>query len=339
MTLVPRTSARAAALALALAASACGSSGRTPAPAPPTSTPAAPRPDAPAAPALPGHADEPAPARVGTAIIVGGRRVEVGAPVVTWEDAGGHDAHREKCAFSDAVLPSSPAAGCDTPRRYAARDIDAAKVDLVVVHYDVAWTSRNCFRILHDVRGLSCHFLLDVDGTIYQTLDLALRARHAGGVNDRSVGIEIAHPGPLELTAGLADRYARDEATGAVRFDLGARSGDVRTDDFVVRPSRAEPVAGPIHGRTYTMYDFTDAQYDALARLLAALDRAFPDLRLEAPRGPDGAVTTTVADPATFGAAAGVGVIGHYHVTRAKQDPGPAFDWERVLAAARAAGE
>ncbi|MBX3469586.1 MAG: N-acetylmuramoyl-L-alanine amidase [Planctomycetes bacterium] len=331
--------ARLLACSAALTAAACGSSGRTPPPAP--ASPRAPDepPPAAAAPAVPGHVDEPPPARTGTSIVVAGRRVEVGSPVVTWEDPGGYDGLRETCFFSDATLPSSPAAGCDTPRRYAARDVDPSKVDLVVMHYDVAWTSRNCFRVLHDVRGLSCHFLLDVDGTIYQTLDLALRARHAGGVNDRSVGIEIAHPGPLELTAGLADRYARDEASGAVRFDLGARSGDVRTGDFVVRPARAEPVAGPIHGRTYTMYDFTDAQYEALGRLLAALARAFPEVRLEAPRGPDGAVTTTVADPATFGAAAGVGVIGHYHVTRAKQDPGPAFDWERVLAAARARRE
>src|SRR5262249_13106183 len=132
-------------------------------------------------------------------------------------------------------------------------------LDLVVVHYDVAWTSRNCFKVLHDVRGLSCHFLLDVDGTLYQTLDLVERARHAGVVNDRSVGIEIAHPGPLELTPGLDKRYSRDG--GGARFDLGELGAGVRTSGFVVRPARPEPVAGSIHGRRYAMYDYTDAQY------------------------------------------------------------------------------
>ena len=44
-------------------------------------------------------------------------------------------------------------------------------------------------------RGLSAHFLLDLDGTIYQTLDLRERAYHAGASNSRSIGIEIANVG------------------------------------------------------------------------------------------------------------------------------------------------
>jgi N-acetyl-anhydromuramyl-L-alanine amidase AmpD len=31
------------------------------------------------------------------------------------------------------------------------------------------------------------------------------------------------------------------------------------------------------------------------------------------------------------------GVLGHYHIQQNKVDPGPAFDWERFLAAARKA--
>ena len=45
-------------------------------------------------------------------------------------------------------------------------------VDQFVIHYDVAGTSRNCFEVLQDKRGLSVHFMLDLDGTIYQSLDL-----------------------------------------------------------------------------------------------------------------------------------------------------------------------
>jgi hypothetical protein len=30
------------------------------------------------------------------------------------------------------------------------------------------------------------------------------------------------------------------------------------------------------------------------------------------------------------------GLIGHYHVQRDKQDPGPAFDWDKVVSGARA---
>jgi len=35
-----------------------------------------------------------------------------------------------------------------------------------VFHYDVCGFSQRCFDVLHDHRGLSVHFMLDVDGTI-----------------------------------------------------------------------------------------------------------------------------------------------------------------------------
>src|SRR6185295_14591240 len=56
-------------------------------------------------------------------------------------------------------------------------------------------TSRQCFKVLHDNRDLSVHFMLDLDGTIYQTLDLKERAWHATTSNSRSIGIEIANIG------------------------------------------------------------------------------------------------------------------------------------------------
>ena len=38
------------------------------------------------------------------------------------------------------------------------------KVDQFVLHFDVCGTSSQCFFILHDIRGLSVHFMLDADG-------------------------------------------------------------------------------------------------------------------------------------------------------------------------------
>ena len=43
--------------------------------------------------------------------------------------------------------------------------------------------------------------MLDLDGTIYQTLDLKERAWHATTSNSRSVGIEIANIGAYPPTA------------------------------------------------------------------------------------------------------------------------------------------
>jgi N-acetyl-anhydromuramyl-L-alanine amidase AmpD len=93
-------------------------------------------------------------------------------------------------------------------------------------------------------------------------------------------------------------------------------------------------VRGPIQGRLRTQWDFTAEQYEALARLAAGLARLFPRIEIEAPRGPDG----RVLDRAFAGpeeSARFCGIVGHYHLTTEKSDPGPAFDWERVIEAAR----
>jgi N-acetylmuramoyl-L-alanine amidase len=290
------------------------------------------------------------PPKPGNVILLAGRALPIDAPVVTWKTPGGFDGYFERCRFSDQETPKRPVAGCEGPRRYATRrklpeplaqvvaargwtpELAALQIDQVVVHYDVAWTSSNCFKVLHDLRGLSCHFLLDVDGTLYQTLDLLERARHGGAANDRSIGIEIAHPGALELTPDLAKRYTQTPA-GTV-FDLGRLAKTVRTPDFVVRPARPAPIAGKIQNRDYTQYDFTSAQYKTLTTLLATLNRHLPRIRLEAPRAPDGAVRNAALSSDEL--AAFSGVLGHYHVTSRKQDPGPAFDWDGVLSGARA---
>lgn len=186
-----------------------------------------------------------------------GRAIPAGTRVVLWTDPGGFAAnhHGER----------------------------TGSVRQIVLHYDAAGSARRCHEVL-EARGLSAHFLVDTDGTVYQTLDLDGRAWHAGPANDRSIGIEIAnlgaYPEPMEGS-----------------------------------------VSGEIHGQLLHQRPFTDAQYEALARLVPALCRAF-DIPARAP-----AATTTVLD----GALDYEGVLGHYHLTREKVDPGPAFEWDRVL--------
>lgn len=293
-------------------------------------------------------------ARAGDEIVVCGQLFHTGTRVVTWMDAGGYDANRPFQAFGKGGLPTRPATGCETPTRLGrgrrlapeARallpdappgtvevDLRAlqAQVTQFVVHYDVAYTSANCFRVLHDRRGLSVHFLLDLDGTLYQTCDLRERARHAGNANDRSVGVEIAHPGPLSGQPKLEALYKRGPK-GTI-FDLPdwIPRGGLAVDK--VRLARPDPVRGVIQGREIEMYDYTDAQYEALAHLLAALHKALPRIRLDAPRDDKGKVVSHALKPAAL--AAFEGIVGHYHVTKRKIDPGPAFDWKRFLRRAR----
>ncbi|RMF84551.1 MAG: N-acetylmuramoyl-L-alanine amidase, partial [Planctomycetota bacterium] len=275
-------------------------------------------------------------------------------PVVLWTDPGGYDAYRAHRHFEpDEWRPSD--ALYDSPVRFGsfrrklpegiAETVRTSGwtlpllqqcVDQFVYHYDVCGTSRRCFKVLHDIRGLSVHFMLDVDGTIYQTLDVKERAWHAGAANNRSVGIEIANIGAYgdDERAILDEWYDRDP-NGRTRITFPASLGEtgVRTPGFVARPSRNEPITGVIQGRRLTQYDLTDEQYDSLIKLTATLCRVLPKLTPQAPRDADGRVRDHVFSPDELDAYSGL--LGHWHVSKSKVDPGPAFDWERVLRGVR----
>jgi N-acetyl-anhydromuramyl-L-alanine amidase AmpD len=296
--------------------------------------------------------------------MVAGQLVHVGAPVVLWTDPGGYDAYRTERRFvppDQAPWAGPIEGGPQTPSRFGQRrnldeatlaatrgggwTLDQARraIDQFVIHYDVCGTSRTCFRVLHDQRGLSIHFMLDIDGTIYQTLDVKERAWHATIANDRSVGIEIANIGayPTPDDPALRQWYALDptDPDGPVRITIPARLGDggVRTTNFVGRPARhgpgGAPLTGPIHAQPLHMHDLTDEQYESLIRLTAALHTALPAIRLDYPRNPDGSVRTGALSREEFDCF--TGLIGHFHIQTNKSDPGPAFDWERVVRGAR----
>jgi N-acetyl-anhydromuramyl-L-alanine amidase AmpD len=222
-------------------------------------------------------------------------------------------------------------------RSNAATSLDGLRrvVHQLVIHYDVCGTSRQCFKVLHDQRELSVHFLLDVDGTIYQTLDLRAKAHHAAIANDGSIGVEIAHPGAWAqpLNSDMRRWYVRDDVGWKMRVPPGIED-HVLTRDFVARPDRPEFVTGEVHGRTYHQFDFTPQQYTALARLCAGLAAVFPRLRLDVPRDGNGEIVRRALPQDQLHAFEGI--VGHFHVTADKIDPGPAFQWERMLAEARA---
>jgi N-acetylmuramoyl-L-alanine amidase len=282
-------------------------------------------------------------AGVGDSIVAFGRRFPIRAPVVLWTDPGGYDAYSPELAFPQTP-PSEPPQGLRfAPGRLRAdgrlvtisAGLAAGQevVDQLVIHFDAAGTSRRCFRILHDVRKLSSHFLLDLDGTIYQTLDLAETAWHARSANPRSVGIEIANIGayPPGETDPIDDWYVVDAQGARIRIPAELGDGGVRVKEFVGRPARPQLVHGTIQGVELVQYDFTPEQLLSLARLAAGITRAFPRIGLDAPRDPEGErdkgevrrEALSEAELAGFR-----GILGHYHVTADKVDPGPAFDWE-----------
>jgi len=292
--------------------------------------------------------------RHGDEVVVAGQLFRIGTPVVLWLDPGGYNAYRARCHFNpDEYFPSAPV-DPGNPNRYSNRftmpDELKAKVeregwtlenvqeqvDQFVYHYDACGTSQRCFRVLQDIRGLSVHFMLDLDGTIYQTLDLKERAWHANDANCRCVGVEIANPGAYreEKKGTLDEWYAMDEQGWPfVSFPSDMTDTYQRTPNFVARPARKEICSGTINGSVVYQYDFTEQQYDALIKLTAAMHRIFPKMKLDVPRNADGSVRMDVftrEERNNFS-----GFMGHQHVIKAKVDPGPAFDWNRVMQGAQ----
>lgn len=255
-------------------------------------------------------------ARAGTAIMVAGQPFDVGRPVVLWNEPEGFDGYSQTCIEARAVGVSPCCAG--KRNRFSARkglaDRSLASlqtvVTQVVLHFDGCVNSRSCFHSMHDMPtasgrcGLSAHFMIDADGTIYQTLDLLEQAWHAESANGTSVGIEICNRGD------------------ATRNELHKLPRDYRT-----RPVKQVV----INGRTFHAFDFRPEQYASVLALSRVLVRLFPHVKPMYPERDGKPLLETLRDPLGFH-----GVVGHLHVDkeRHKWDPG-AFDWPRLKSALR----
>ena len=187
-------------------------------------------------------------------------------PVVTFEQPEGLSFYGQPC-WEPRTNPSG------------------AGLNLVVLHWDECVSSHDCFHVLLE-RKLSAHLLLDDDGTVYQTLDLAeARAWHARQANDRSVGIEInnpVHPG--------------------AQLDRGNRRAIV-----------AEP--RPHSPEEWLHLDFLPVQKERLAALVPALCE---HLKIPArlPLDAHSEVERNLMQPGF------TGVCGHFHLQTDKVDPG-----------------
>jgi N-acetyl-anhydromuramyl-L-alanine amidase AmpD len=303
--------------------------------------------------------------RSGDEIVVCGQLYHTTTKVVLWTDPGGYDAYRVERRFAPraraepkaqeaAKRPSNAAERGGA--RYGLRtrgltqdqiekvrgggwDLSLLQqvVDQFVIHFDACGTSRRCFQVLQDQRGLSVHFMLDLDGTIYQTLDVKESAWHATIANGRSIGVEIANIGayPVDESRNPLARWYRPDTTGQIRIvepEAGAAPTSI-DPARVLRPIRAEKIVGTIQGQRLEQYDFTPQQYEALARLTATLCTVFPKIRCDYPRDEKGAVLDHKLPDDQL--ARYQGILGHYHNQTNKVDPGPAFQWDRLIGAAR----
>jgi N-acetyl-anhydromuramyl-L-alanine amidase AmpD len=298
--------------------------------------------------------------RTGDELVAAGQFFHTGTRVVLWMDPGGYDAYRVERRFSpieksDWETSAVEVKSLTSPNRYGLRrtvlstnEIERVRgggwdlpllqrvVDQFVLHFDVCGISRTCFLVLQDDRDLSVHFMLDLDGTIYQTLDLKERAWHATTSNDRSVGVEIANIGayPANGRNPFAQWY-QTNGDGKIFITVPPRfnGGGIRTTNFVGHPARNEPVRGTIQGEDLVQYDYTPEQYAALTKLTAALCKVFPKLKCDYPKDAEGKLIPRKLPSAALKNYEGV--MGHYHIQTDKTDPGPALDWEKVIGGAQ----
>jgi N-acetylmuramoyl-L-alanine amidase len=240
----------------------------------------------------------------GSQIIVCGKRFDVDHRVVTFEDEQGFSAYvPHRTDDISQIYASHPAPGlARRAMRYRHRRLLGQSTRLsdlkqlvrqVTIHLDGCASAAACFDVLHNQRGLSVHFMIDNDGTIYQTLDLLHCAFHAAGVNEVAIGIELQN---------------RGDAARFPNFYDGER----------------QAATCWVHGVQFLSYVFTEAQYEAVGRLSRALARIL-EIPPTSPRHGGDLVWTTIEQPRRFS-----GFLGHYHVSANKWDPGP-FDFPRLF--------
>ena len=158
-------------------------------------------------------------------------------------------------------------------------------IRLFVNHWDVCLNSKSCNDILNR-SGISVQFLIDNDGTIYQTMDMQHGAWHAGSerVNRASVGVEISNA------------YYPKYADWYVQNGYGERP---MVDDAWVNGVKLDPFMG-----------FYPEQIEAAKALWKAVASA-SNVKLKTKLNQFGKVSTKYEKEIVYGKFEGV--ISHYH--------------------------
>lgn len=182
-------------------------------------------------------------------------------------------------------------------------------VTQIALHHDVTMSALDTFSVLCS-RGLSTHFVINYDGTLYQLLDCYHCAWATGDNNNLCVAIDMNNPVFPELRD-------KDPASGM-----------------------RELFQGKINGSVKTMLGYTEPQYETLIALMKAFISPV-NIAGEEPWIPLPVVAASCFPPISENGEVVnrmlkdylgfKGFLGHYHCSANKWDPGPAFDWMRVL--------
>ncbi len=230
-----------------------------------------------------------------TFLMICGQKIDIKHRVVTWLEEGAPNFYADSELLGEDLYGERPGVPKD-----AGLDILADKITMFVIHHDGMWNSAGTYMVLKE-RGLSTSLMIDNDGTIYQPIDLRDNTFHGGDVNHYSIGMD------LTLRTKFDDRNSPE-----VQAYIKSRGGL-----FTER----------INGGYVTTPGYTDGQYQALIALILGLHKVLPKIKLFPPMDAEGnVIMTKIQDYRNF-----QGWIGHMHLTTNRMDPGPGFDWRRVL--------
>jgi hypothetical protein len=244
-----------------------------------------------------------------TSIVICDQKFDIGTRVVLWDEPGGFSAYDTESY--ETQNRKTGEIEVVSGKRYKSRltigTPSFTKLKKIVTqltfHHAGLYRNKDTFETLQQ-RGLSCHLLLDDDGTLHQTLDLRERAYHVGNCNAMSIGIEIA-------SRAVAGKFPN-------AYDLAHQR------EYGVGPRRI--VTDVIHGIKMKGFDYSDAQYATLIKLAKVIVSIFPLIKPDFPRDVSGnIIKTALKNPQSY-----QGFISHYNVTVSKIDPF-ALDYNRFL--------
>jgi N-acetylmuramoyl-L-alanine amidase len=245
-------------------------------------------------------------------IIVCGKAFPINAKVILWNEKNGLNAYDESKVITKeqdrrtGKIITKVISG----KRYSSRKIlspNLSQLQSIIsqffLHHSGLYHARDTFNVLHNQRKLSVTFILDDDGTIYQTLDVKEKAWHGGECNPISVGIEID-------SKAFVKTKTEYDAEHQERFKVGPRKQKL---DWVQK----NWVLG---------YEYSDQQYKSLIALAKTLSNVFPLLKnMDFPRTNNRVIKSVISKPLEH-----KGIICHYNTSDTKSDP-ISFDHERLI--------
>lgn len=186
------------------------------------------------------------------------------------------------------------------------------KKDKIVLHFTAGTSAAAAVDYWNSTKErVATAFVLDLDGTVYQTFDPKYFAWHLGlkGTSDQdksSVGIEIVNIGPLK----------------AVGDTLMSWPNNYR-QRFCLKSETHKYVQSKFRGFEYWAA-YTPAQLDAIGPLVEHICSIFGIPKVIPP--PE---RREIFDPTFFSKFNGI--VSHQNFRSDKTDVGPAFQWDRLV--------